>query len=112
MAYQKTIWSPGDTISSAAMNKIEEGIAGVEAEVAKAGDGLVSYADDQGLTTAQKATARSNIGAEAAGVAVKFTEAQVLTPAQKAQAQANIGLENMDDMVSGRVRYDEAQEPK
>ena len=110
MAYQKTIWSPGDTISSAALNKIEEHIAGVEAEIAEAGDGLVSYADDQGLTAEQKATARSNIGAEAAGVAVKFTEAQVLTPAQKAQAQANLGLENMDDMVSGRVRYDEAQE--
>ena len=30
MAYQKTIWSPGDTISSAKLNNIEEGIVGLE----------------------------------------------------------------------------------
>ena len=36
MAYQKTIWSPGDTISSARLNNIENGIEGLETEVAAA----------------------------------------------------------------------------
>ena len=50
---------------------------------------------EQTLTDEQKAQARSNIGAEAAGAAaalpaVKY-EAQTLTDAQKAQARSNIG---------------------
>ena len=36
MAYQKNIWSPGDTISSAKLNNIENGIEGLETEVAAA----------------------------------------------------------------------------
>ena len=109
MAYQKTIWSPGDTISSAKLNNIENGIEGLEQEVAAAGESFVSYAESQQLNAAQKMQARTNIGAETAGENVKFSGPQTLTPVQQAQARANIGLADLDEMVGGRVRYDEAQ---
>lgn len=109
MAYQKTIWSPGDTISSAKLNNIEEGIAGLETEIAEAEAGLVSFAESQSLNAAQKMLARNNIGAESQGVAVKYNEAQELSPVQQAQARSNIGLGNLDEMVGGRVRYDAEQ---
>ena len=51
----------------------------------------VRYDLAQNLTTAQKAQARANIGAEQTGAAIHYSEAQTLTAAQKAQARANIG---------------------
>lgn len=55
---------------------------------------VVRYNSSQGLTAAQKQTARNNIGAitnsDVAGV-VKYNETQTLTEAQKTQARTNIG---------------------
>ena len=63
----------------------------------------VSYGVSQSLTDAQKAQARSNIGATSssdvgtaiAGAAVRYDTAQTLTDAQKQQACTNIGVLGM-----------------
>lgn len=54
-------------------------------------DNFVRYDEAQNLTDAQKAQARTNIGADAVQGAVRYDAAQALTDAQKTQARGNIG---------------------
>lgn len=71
MAYNPTTWVAHQTrVTAAALNNMEAGIAANEAAAAaaqSAAAGTVKYAAAQTLTAAQKAQARANIGAEAAG---------------------------------------------
>lgn len=63
----------------------------IDALLGGAGAGTVRYDAAQSLTDAQKAQARTNIGADAVQGAVRYDAAQTLTDAQKQQARGNIG---------------------
>ena len=100
--------------------------------------GTVKYSEEQTLTDPQKAMARSNIGAislsdvpdlsstigdmqddigdleTAVAGAIRYdvdqTEGQnALTDAQQEQARSNLGLDDLSDLVTGTVKYSEAQ---
>lgn len=71
--------------------------------------GTVKYSEAQSLTDAQKAQARTNIGATGGGDIptdyVSYGSAQSLTDAQKTQARTNIGAASSGDIISDPVRY-------
>ena len=75
-------------------------------------EGTVKYSEAQSLTDAQKAQARSNIGASGGGDiptdVVKYTP-QSLTDSQKTQARTNIGAVGSGDLITDPVRYGTAQ---
>ena len=75
--------------------EMEEATEAAEAVVTKS----VRYDTSQSLTDAQKAQARTNIGAAAAEKAVSV-ESQSFTDVQKAQARTNIGAAEAEKAVS------------
>ena len=98
----------GNTVSnlSTRVSQAENDIDVLES----ASNKMVKVNATQNFTTAEKAQARTNIGAasteDVAGV-VKYT-AQTLTDAQKTQARSNIGAVSSAE-VTGVVKYGEAQ---